>query len=241
MNEKKASVVLQSVFKDDSKVEAGLDEAGRGCFWGPIMAGAVIWPHESEWTDAHRKLMPNIKDSKKIAPKKRMVIAEDIKKLAKAWGVGSVSAKEIDEKGITWANQEAFRRAIAELSLKPDRIIIDGTLNLTEFEGEKHTIVDGDATYLSIAAASILAKTTHDIWIQEYCEECPELNERYSMLSCHGYGTEKHRNGLRTYGAHELHRCTFIHNWIPGSPEKEVSSKCTINHKSEVKCLIKFK
>lgn len=238
----KTTTILSNYHTDDGKIEAGLDEAGRGCFWGPIMAGAVIWPHQSEWTDAHRKLVPNIKDSKKISPKKRLVIAEEIKKLAKAWGVGSVTAKEIDDNGITWANQEAFRRAIAEMAIQPQRIIVDGVLAIPDFGGEQHTIIEGDATFIHVAAASILAKTTHDIWVNEYCKDHPELDERYSMLSCHGYGTEKHRNGLKTHGAHELHRSTFVYNWIPGgsgttSRKKSNSPKYK---ESTTKCLIRL-
>ena len=212
-----SKTVLSARFKDDSLIEAGIDEAGRGCFWGPIMAGAVVWQREDFWSDAHRELMPNVKDSKKIAPKKRMKVAEEIQRLAQTWAVGSVSAKEIDENGITWANQEAFRRAIDGLRLEPDRIIIDGALHIPDYAKEQHVIVEGDGKYLHVAAASILAKVAHDIWVTDYCAANPQCEERYSLLSSHGYGTEKHRNGLRSYGAHELHRSTFIYNWLPDS------------------------
>ena len=84
---------------NDTKVEAGLDEAGRGSFWGPIMAGAVIWPTEDIWTEEHRQVASQIRDSKKISPKKREKICDEIKKLSTSWGIGSVSSTEIDENG----------------------------------------------------------------------------------------------------------------------------------------------
>jgi ribonuclease HII len=198
----------------DSKIEAGIDEAGRGSFWGPLMAGAVIWPDETNWTDEHRAISAQIRDSKKISAKKRIVIAEQIKRLSSSWGVGTVLASELDEKGVSWANQEAFRRAIAKLTIQPDRILIDGILALSGWIGEQHTIVDGDATFLSIAAASILAKVEHDSWIQEFCSAHPDIGERYSLNSSKGYGTAKHRDALRAYGAHEFHRRTYVYNYV---------------------------
>jgi ribonuclease HII len=242
-----SKTTLKTCHTDDSVIEAGIDEAGRGCFWGPIMAGALIWPKEDDWTNAHRELMPNVCDSKKIAPKKRELICEKIKSLANSWGVGSVTAKEIDEQGITWANQEAFRRALLQLSVNPERIIIDGTIGLPGFEGEQHNIVEGDNTYLHVAGASILAKVAHDKMVIEFCDKNPECQEHYSMLSGHGYGTAKHREGLKKYGAHELHRKTFIYNWVEGGvkpvkvvdkgymPKKKISTSA-----AEEKCLIKL-
>jgi ribonuclease HII len=207
--------------KADDIVEAGLDEAGRGSFWGPIMASAVIWPKEEEWTDQHRDLAKHIKDSKKIAAKKRETICDKIKELAVGWGVGSVTATEIDENGIQWANQEAFRRALAAITLKqqPMRLLIDGVIGMPDtMEGrEQYNIIDGDALYMPIAAASILAKVEHDRWVQTYCVENPECAERYHLLSCKGYGTAKHREGLGIYGAHMLHRRTFVRKYVPES------------------------
>lgn len=215
----------------DDKIEAGLDEAGRGSFWGPIMAGAVVWPIESEWTDAHRSISSQIRDSKKISPKKREKICDEIKRLATSWGVGSVTANEIDEKGIQWANQEAFRRALSVLvstdssgntipyTKVPQRLIIDGVIGMEDpvEDREQHNIIEGDALYMPIAAASILAKVEHDRWVCDYCEKNPEYAERYSLLTCKGYGTAKHRNGLSIYGAHELHRRTFVRKYVGDS------------------------
>ena len=212
----------------DDKIEAGLDEAGRGSFWGPLMAGAVIWPDESSWTDDHRAIASQIRDSKKILPKKREKICDEIKRLATSWGVGSVSANEIDENGIQWANQEAFRRALNLLTCRdtssnsipytriPERLIIDGVIGMEDpIEGrEQHNIIEGDALYMSVAAASIIAKVEHDRWICDFCEKNPECAERYSLLTCKGYGTAKHRDGLGIYGAHELHRRTFVRKYV---------------------------
>lgn len=243
----KSKEILKLRFKEDSVTEIGLDEAGRGCFWGPIMAGALVWPKKEEWTSEHHALLPEIRDSKKIASKKRERICEDIKRLAKAWGIGLVDARDIDEKGISWANQEAFRRALDDLELDDGyekRILVDGTLRISDYDGEQHTVVDGDATYVIIAGASILAKVAHDEWIKEYCKENLECKERYGLESGHGYGTAKHREGLRTYGAHTLHRRTFIHNWVPQDTLDDVRKTPVIQKgyekHIEEKCLIKL-
>lgn len=219
---------------DDNLVEVGLDEAGRGSFWGPIMAGAVIWPAEAAWTDAHRKLAPQIRDSKRIAPKKRERIAAEIKDLAVAWGVGIVGADEIDENGIQWANQEAFRRALAAIgnlpcasggagqqavAVVPQRLLIDGVIGMPGSDTEQHNIIDGDALYLPIAAASILAKVEHDHWIKSYCVTDTACAEQYDLLHSNGYGTKKHRDGLGIYGAHQHHRRTFVRKYIPSTAE----------------------
>ena len=131
MAPRKQRETLALRFKLDDAVEAGVDEAGRGCFWGPLVAGAVIWPPESEWTDAHRELAPQIQDSKLISKQKRLTIAAAIKNLAVATGVGIVEATEIDKIGMTSANKEAFRRALNSLGKSYDRALIDGILSIS--------------------------------------------------------------------------------------------------------------
>ena len=234
----------------DTKQEIGLDEAGRGCFWGPIMAGAVIWPPESAWTADHLAIAPHIRDSKKIAPKKRERLADDILRLAVKAAVGSVEAVEIDAQGITWANQEAFRRALKALelpenSLKESRLLLDGELSIPDWEGEQHTIVEGDNLYLSIGAASILAKVLHDRWIQRYCDGDEVCAERYGLRTCKGYGTAVHREGLIAHGAHTLHRRTFIRNYVPASqslpkPNVTVEGYRKGTQSAPDKCLIRL-
>ena len=237
--------MLSARFKDDTVVEIGIDEAGRGSFWGPIMAGAVIIPEESTWTDKQRVLLSQLRDSKKISPKKREKIADEIKELIPRTAVGVVTAQEVNEKGITWANMEAFRRAVINLSLEDSskyRLVIDGTLSIDKWasEQEQELIVEGDSKYLAIAGASILAKVTHDRWITQFCEDHTDCNDKYDLLKSKGYGTAKHREGIRIYGAHELHRVLYIQNWLPGSTQKAKPKKKDIVKKDPNQCLIKF-
>ena len=226
--------MLHARFTEDERIEIGIDEAGRGSFWGPIVAGAVILP--SDWTEEQRALLIQMKDSKKIAAKKRAMLSLEIKKLIPLWGVGVVGAEEINTNGITWANREAFRRAMANLPSEGARLLIDGVLSLDTWKGDQHTIVEGDNQYVAIATASILAKVAHDEWIQAYCEEHPECNERYDLRKSNGYGTAKHREGIRLYGGHELHRELYIQRWLPGSTYQAKTRQKTV----ENKCLIQF-
>jgi ribonuclease HII len=232
--------MLSVRFKQDSITEIGIDEAGRGSFWGPIMAGAVILPDESNWTKAQQQLFMELRDSKKISPKKRERLAYQIKELIPFCATGMVQADEINAHGITWANREAFRRAIQHLSF-PEvdhcRIIIDGVLPIDDWKGEQECIVEGDSVYVAIAAASILAKVEHDQWIQSYCKTNKECNDQYDLCKSKGYGTLKHRQGIQLYGGHALHRIVYIQNWLPGSTPKQKPKKIRQNTD---KCLIKF-
>ena len=202
----------------DTKIEVGVDEAGRGCFWGPLVAGAVIWPYEDDFTEEHRELLPKIKDSKLIRPNPRKLIAEKIQQLAIDSAVGFVSAQEIDTLGMTAANQAAFQRAVGGLNTPVERILIDGILELgSVVDGaEVETIVDGDALYTSIAAASIVAKVAHDKYIESWCAGHEVEAERYNLMSCMGYGTLKHRTAIKEYGLLEDHRRLFLRNTLPG-------------------------
>ena len=208
--------IMKTTYSLGEAVEVGLDEAGRGCFWGPIFAGAVIWPPEEEWTDDHREIAPKINDSKKISEKHRDTIAAAIQGLAIDWGIGQVSVLEIDEKGMTWANQESFRRAMAACSsgLEPDLLLIDGILGLPNSTVPFQCIPGGDALYLPIAAASILAKVSRDNFVKEWSLKNPEIANKYDLIKSKGYGTKKHRDGLKEYGTHDFHRKLFVRNWI---------------------------
>lgn len=229
--------MLSTRFADDNKVEAGIDEAGRGCFWGPIMAGAVILPPEDKWSNELKSIVMEIRDSKKISPKKRARIADQIKGCVLSWAVGSVSAADIDEKGITWANQEAFRRAIAGLNMRPERLVIDGALELPENDIEQQVIVEADGKYIHVAAASILAKVEHDIWVERFCKENPECEQKYSLLSSKGYGTFKHREGITKNGSHEFHRKTFVYKYVPDDEKKLIDAVT----KKQTKSMTAFK
>jgi ribonuclease HII len=234
--------MLSTRFKEDNIIEIGIDEAGRGSFWGPLMAGALIIPEESSWTENQRELLSQLCDSKKITPKKRNKLYDEIKELIPQTAVGIVSAEEINEKGINWANIEAFRRAIYGLGLEDItkcRLLIDGVLSIDNWIGEQELIIEGDGKISAIAGASILAKVEHDRWIQNYCKEHPECNERYDLLSCNGYGTLKHRNGIKTYGGHKLHRSLYIQNWLPEATHI-VKTKTKKKNNNNNKFLIKL-
>lgn len=211
------AITLRTRHIQDTVLEAGIDEAGRGCFWGPLMAAAVILPAEADWTDEMRTLAPKLRDSKKLSPKRRAEYATAIKRLAVAWGVGAVMAADLDAHGVTWANQTAFERAVEALGTQPGRLLIDGILPCTFRGGEVHTVVDGDATYLSIAAASILAKEAHDDWVRDFCGREPEIAERFGFVTNKGYGTAKHRAALKEHDPHIEHRQRFIYGGGAGA------------------------
>jgi ribonuclease HII len=213
--------ILKKYFKQDSISEIGVDEAGRGSLWGSLTAAAVILPNEDMWTPAYRELAAKIKDSKKISAKKRDNLAKEIKEFSLGFGIGHVTPQEIDMWGATLANQTAFRRALYDLykSYKVDkkRILIDGILPLVSLDvgEEQETIIDGDATYLSISAASILAKVSHDTLVVDWCKENVADATKYDLLNCKGYGTTKHRDGILKYGYTELHRRLYLRKLIP--------------------------
>ena len=189
--------------------EIGIDEAGRGPLIGRVYAGAVIWGVDTNDTNI-------ITDSKKLSKKKRGIALEWIKKNVKAWGVGYAEHDEIDSVNILEATGIAMNRAIEDLKSKYkfdeqlNTLIIDGCGWDKKFN--KYTVqsvVKGDSTYLSIAAASIIAKEHHDEYIKNLCKEEPELNEKYDLLNNMGYGTKKHLTGLKEYGPCQYHRKSF--------------------------------
>ena len=222
-------MTLKTNLREDGKIEAGVDEVGRGCLWGILVTGAVIWPKESEWSDEIRKLVPEIKDSKKISQKKRKVIAEKIKQYAVDTSIGVVEASEIDDLGMTKSNQTAFARAVKGLKTVPERLLVDGTIPLLydDWQGEQHTIVDGDANYLSIAAASIIAKVYRDTWVEEWCKENTQTATEYSLLSSKGYGTAAHRKAVVEKGILPMHRRLFLRK-ILGEKIYKSSHQCAI-------------
>jgi ribonuclease HII len=219
--------MLKTRFRSDLAIEVGIDEVGRGCLWGPLVTGAVIWLPEDEWTQEIRELAAEIKDSKKMTEKKRIKLSGLIQTYALDTAIGVVEPHEIDEMGMTRANQTAFARAVAGLSVPPDRLLVDGTIPLLmdDWSGEQHTIIDGDATYLPIAAASILAKVHRDTWVQSWCSTHNDTATKYSLLSSKGYGTAAHRNGILTHGIHELHRRLFLRK-ILGEQIYQPSHQC---------------
>lgn len=182
---------------DKNKVEAGCDEAGRGCLAGPVVAAAVILPPKFK-NDI-------LDDSKKLTEKKRYALREIIEKEALAWAVGIVSPEEIDKINILNASFLAMHRAIDQLKLKPEQLLIDGNRFNPYNNTPHHCIIKGDGKYLAIAAASVLAKTYRDDLMLELHENFPI----YDWDSNKGYPTKKHRLAIREYGNTPHHRKTF--------------------------------
>ena len=178
-------------------IEAGCDEAGRGCLAGSVYAAAVILPK-----DYHNELL---NDSKQLTAKKRYLLREQIERDAIAWAVGIVTPKEIDEMNILRASITAMHRAVDQLKVRPEALIIDGN-RFYKYQDLPHTtIVKGDGKYLAIAAASILAKTYRDDYMAELHKEYPH----YGWDRNAGYPTKEHREGIRQHGTTPYHRMTF--------------------------------
>ena len=211
--------MLQIRHTADEAIEVGIDEAGRGCFWGPLYAAAVAWVPEEDMTDEQRSIAPLIKDSKKLSAKRRVALAASIKDLAIDWGIGIVTAAEIDNMGMTLANQLAFTRALTNLSVEPERLLIDGTLSIYDAPWsmtEQVVEAEADNRYLPVAAASILAKTEHDEYIKQFCDINENISERYDLSSNKGYGTAKHRAGILEWGTEPHHRKLFLRKLYTG-------------------------
>lgn len=208
--------MLSPRYKADGRIEAGIDEAGRGCFWGPMVAAAVIWPEESTWSEELRKLSAQIKDSKRVTPKRRAVLFEAIQRHAVSWGIGSVEPAEIDELGMTETNRLAFARALRALTVKPDRLLIDGCLYLDTAQFPQEQVVEpkADGMYLAVAAASILAKEGRDRMVVAAGTAEPDLETKWCIVSSKGYGTGKHSEGIKTHGLHTGHRRLFLRNLL---------------------------
>ncbi len=188
--------MLESHFYTD-KIEAGCDEAGRGCLAGSVYAAAVILP-----PDYHND---ELNDSKKLTDKKRMALREQIERDAVAWSVGIVTPEEIDRINILNASILAMHRALDGLKVRPEAVIVDGNRFKPYHDLPHTTIVKGDGKYLSIAAASILAKTYRDDYMDALAEEYPQ----YDWKGNKGYPTRKHRAAIKEYGTTPYHRLTF--------------------------------
>ena len=181
----------------EGKIEAGCDEAGRGCLAGSVYAAAVILP-ENYQNDL-------LNDSKQLTEKKRYQLREIIQRDAVALAVGIVTPEEIDKINILNASILAMHRALDQLQVRPETIIVDGNRFKKYMELPHTTIVKGDGKYLSIAAASILAKTYRDDYMNLLAKEYPQ----YDWLSNKGYPTKKHREAIRQYGITPYHRKSY--------------------------------
>ena len=178
-------------------VEVGCDEAGRGCLAGSVYAAAVILPPDYE-----NELL---NDSKKLSAKKRYTLRAEIERDAVAWAVGVVTPEEIDKINILNASFLAMHRALDQLKVRPEAVIVDGNRFKPYQELPFTTIVKGDGQYLSIAAASILAKTYRDDYMQALAKEYPQYDWQSNM----GYPTKKHRKAISEHGVTPYHRKSF--------------------------------
>ncbi len=183
-----------------NNIEAGCDEAGRGCLAGPVYAAAVVLP------DTYNN--PLLNDSKQISRKQRDILRVDIETNAIAWAVASFSAEEIDEVNILNASFLSMHRALDQLSIKPDLLLIDGNRFITYANIEHKCIVKGDAKFMSIAAASILAKTHRDEYMNKIHEEYPY----YFWNRNKGYPTYQHKLAISKHGLSRYHRRSFNYN-----------------------------
>ena len=181
----------------DDRIEAGCDEAGRGCLAGPVFAAAVILP------DGFSN--ETLNDSKQLTERQRERLREVIEREAVAWAVAQVDNEEIDRLNILNASIEAMHRALDGLAVRPEHILVDGNRFKPYCDTEHHCVVGGDGKYMAIAAASILAKTHRDEHMRRLAEEYPA----YGWERNKGYPTREHREAIRRLGATPLHRQSF--------------------------------
>lgn len=188
--------MLEAYF-DKDRIEAGLDEAGRGCYAGPVYAAAVILPKDF--------FHPLLNDSKKLSEQQRELLRPVIEKESIAYAVTAVDNKEIDKINILQASYAAMHRSIDKLSVKPELLLVDGNRFKPYKEINHECIVKGDGKYMAIAAASILAKTYRDEYMLQLHREFPQ----YGWDKNKGYGTETHRKAIFLFGLCKYHRRSF--------------------------------
>ena len=178
-------------------IEAGCDEAGRGCLAGSVYAAAVILPSDYD--------NPEFNDSKKLTEKKRYLLREQVQRDAVAWAIGVVTPEEIDKINILNASFLAMHRALDQLKVRPEAVIVDGNRFKPYHDLPYTTIIKGDGRYQAIAAASILAKTYRDDYMAELAIQYPQ----YDWQSNKGYPTKKHREAIKNYGITPFHRRSY--------------------------------
>lgn len=195
--------IEDSHYAQGAKIICGVDEAGRGPLAGPVCAAAVILPEHCQ--------IPGLTDSKKLSDKKRRELFPVIQEQAIAWGIGFASEQEIDEINILQATFLAMERALAQLNVKPDLVLIDGNRK-RDFGLEAVTVVKGDSLSANIAAASVLAKVSRDDLMEKLAKEYPE----YGFEIHKGYGTKAHYAALREHGDSPVHRQSFLKKFHEG-------------------------
>ena len=210
-----------SFWESNQQLEVGLDECARGCLFGRTYTAAVIWSPEfleevsnEEEISEEFSWIHKIKDSKQVSEKNRNFLSEMIKEHCLDYSIVWADEKTIDQKNILQAVQGCFHECLNNLQIVPDKIFVDGNIFNNYYDKDfnlvSHTCIEkGDNTYFNIASASILAKVAHDKYIEELCQEHPELTEKYDIGNNMGYGTAKHLAGIEKYGITEFHRKTF--------------------------------
>jgi ribonuclease HII len=204
---------MKRTWFNDEQVEVGLDEAGRGSLWGRLYVGAVIMSPEDEAYFDNGVTLRLITDSKKLTPRRRAVLNDFIRENAIEAVVAYAEPAEVDALNVLQADMAAMHRALKSMETPFQRILVDGDYwKPWSVDGEivpAYTIPGGDAKSLTIAAASILAKEAHDAWVRGQIEADPTLDEKWGLGSNMGYGTATHMTGLKSWGAHTLHRRSF--------------------------------
>jgi len=193
---------MQNYYKDC--IEVGLDEVARGCLLGRVYTAGVIWNNDYVEEDFIK-----IVDSKQLSKKKREEAYDYILDNCIDYNVTYSTEKEIDKKNILSTTIDCFHKCLDGFDLEIEHILVDGN-HFKEYNNTPYKCIPkGDNKYYSIAAASILAKVTHDRYIVELCEKYPDLDKKYDLLNNMGYGTKKHMDGIKKYGISKFHRRTF--------------------------------
>jgi len=198
-------------FQNENKIEVGIDEAGRGCLFGRVYIAGVILPNNILELCEEEDII--IKDSKKMSDKRKEIARQFIENVAIDYSIVYKDSNYIDKHNILAATMKGMHEVVDGLQIKPDKILVDGDRFkiYRDSEGEMiphECVVEGDNTYMSIAAASILAKCAKDKYIIDIVEQYPDLN-KYDLLNNSGYGTEKHIEAIKKYGISDYHRKTF--------------------------------
>jgi len=196
-------------YKEDDVIEVGLDEAGRGCLFGRLYVGAVVFSNDTDDMFDNGVALNEIRDSKLLSKRKRDILYDYIQECALDKATAYVSAAEIDEQNVLQADLTAMHRALDSLTIPVERVLVDGDHWRPYKDTEGHAIVDGDAQYLAIAAAGILAKVSRDRWVAEVVASNPEWDTHYGLSTNMGYGTAKHMTGLTAHGVTAEHRRSF--------------------------------
>jgi ribonuclease HII len=196
-------------YKEDDTIEVGLDEAGRGCLFGRLYVGAVVFSNDTDDMFDNGVALNEIRDSKLLTKRKRDILFDYIQECALDKAVAFATAKEIDTLNVLQADLTAMHRALDMLTVPVERVLVDGDHWRPYKDTEGHAIVDGDAQYLAIAAAGILAKVSRDRWVEEVVASNPEWDTHYGLSTNMGYGTAKHMTGLTAHGVTDEHRRSF--------------------------------